>query len=213
MRTSRTAPFLSRMRYMVHIDTMLYVTYIQFMSIRHAILGFLGWKPLTGYELKKCFSDSLSFHWSGNNNQVYGTLLALLREGALTVEVQAQEKFPARKVYTITESGRAELRAWLVSEPELPVVKSDFASRLAWADVLDSEELRDLLEQYAQLLDAHILMCEERLRRGMEKPARSAREAALWKMLEDRALSQYKAERCWIEDIKLAISTMGGGTP
>ncbi|MFZ3110044.1 MAG: hypothetical protein WA234_05080 [Rectinemataceae bacterium] len=46
------------------------------MSIRYAILGFLSWKPFAGYDLKKLLSNSLSFHWSGNNNQVYGTLLA-----------------------------------------------------------------------------------------------------------------------------------------
>ncbi|HEY9053605.1 MAG TPA: PadR family transcriptional regulator, partial [Rectinemataceae bacterium] len=76
------------------------------MSIRHAILGFLSWKPFTGYELKKRFSDALSFHWSGNNNQIYGTLVQLHKDGAVTIEVVAQEKLPAKKLYTITEAGR-----------------------------------------------------------------------------------------------------------
>ena len=79
------------------------------MSIRHAILGFLSWKPFTGYELKKLFADALSFHWSGNNNQIYGSLVELHKVGAVSVEVEQQEKLPARKVYTITDEGRAEL--------------------------------------------------------------------------------------------------------
>lgn len=171
------------------------------MSIRHAILGFLSWKPLTGYELKKRFSDALSFHWSGNNNQVYGTLLALHREGAVTVEVIAQEKLPARKVYTITESGLGELQTWLASEPELPVVKSDFASRLAWAGLLGEGEYRKMLDSYAELLDAHILMCGERLKRGSEKPDRSEREAGLWYAIEEHTLALYRAERAWVGEL------------
>ena len=41
------------------------------MSIHHAILGLLSWKPHTGYDLKKVFEDSAFMHWSGNNNQIY----------------------------------------------------------------------------------------------------------------------------------------------
>jgi PadR family transcriptional regulator, regulatory protein AphA len=92
------------------------------MSIRHAILGFLSWKPFTGYELKKLFGDALSFHWSGNNNQIYGSLVELHASGAVSIEVLQQEKFPAKKLYSITELGKAELREWLLSEPELPIL-------------------------------------------------------------------------------------------
>jgi PadR family transcriptional regulator, regulatory protein AphA len=102
------------------------------MSIRFAILGFLSWKPFTGYELKKIFADALSFHWSGNNNQIYGSLVDLHSSGSVSIEVVQQEKFPAKKLYTITEQGRSELREWLLSEPELPILRSLAHVRLAW---------------------------------------------------------------------------------
>ena len=103
------------------------------MSIRHAILGFLSWQPSTGYELKKRFAEATPFHWSGNNNQVYGALIELHREGLVQVEVVQQEKRPARKVYAITERGREALEGWLREGSEPPETRADFHARLAWS--------------------------------------------------------------------------------
>ena len=69
------------------------------MSIKHAILGFLSWSPLTGYDLKKRFMGSTTLYWSGNNNQIYRSLVDLHQNGFVTKEVQQQEKLPARKIY------------------------------------------------------------------------------------------------------------------
>ncbi|RPI32756.1 MAG: DUF4180 domain-containing protein, partial [Chloroflexota bacterium] len=41
------------------------------MDIKFAILGYLSWRPFSGYDLKKLFADSAAFYWSGNNNQIY----------------------------------------------------------------------------------------------------------------------------------------------
>jgi len=79
------------------------------MTVKHAILGLLSWKPLTGYDLKRIFSDSSAFYWSGNNNQVYRTLLELFEEGLVAREVVQQENLPAKKIYSISEKGRQEL--------------------------------------------------------------------------------------------------------
>src|SRR5512142_3414350 len=136
------------------------------MSIRHTLLGFLDWKPLTGYELKKLLADSLSFHWSGNSNQVYGSLLELHRSGLASLEVQRQESRPPRKVYAITEAGRRELRSWLLAEPELPELRGPAQQRLAWARGLSDEELDGLLAAYEELLAGQVAMRRERIRRA-----------------------------------------------
>ena len=67
------------------------------MSIRHAILGFLSWQSFSGYDLKKMFSDSTALYWSGNNNQIYTTLVQLREEGLVEQEVQYQASLPAKK--------------------------------------------------------------------------------------------------------------------
>jgi PadR family transcriptional regulator AphA len=184
------------------------------MSIRYAILGFLSWKPFTGYELKKLFADALSFHWSGNNNQIYGSLVELRRDGAVTIEVLQQEKLPARKVYTITDGGREELRSWLVAEPELPVVRSMAHTRLAWADCLPGPEFEGMLAAYERLLAAQVLMCGESTRRGAEAPAgsrapaRTPREELLWKSIEARNAAFYEGELAWIRSLRRELAEL-----
>ena len=47
------------------------------MSIEHAILGLLSWRPMSGYDLKKIFEEASILYWSGNNNEIYRTLVKL----------------------------------------------------------------------------------------------------------------------------------------
>lgn len=66
---------------------------------------------------KKMIEDSSFMHWSGNNNQIYKSLVQLLEDGWVTHEVQHQESSPSKKIYTITDKGLAELRNWLTRPP------------------------------------------------------------------------------------------------
>jgi Predicted transcriptional regulators len=172
------------------------------MTIRETILGFLSWKPFTGYELKKLFADSLSFYWSGNSNQIYGSLIQLHKDGDVSIELQAQDKYPTRKVYAITQKGREALHAWLKSEPALPETRELFHIQLAWAEPLSPAELDSLFESYELLLANQITMCKETARRGGHKPERSERESLIWKRIEDGRIAAYEAELAWTKSLR-----------
>jgi PadR family transcriptional regulator AphA len=173
------------------------------MDIKYAILGFLSWRPFTGYDLKKMIAGSVAFHWSGNNNQIYTALLQLKKEELVIDQVEHQEHYPSRKVYTITDKGLAALRDWVGSQPELPQRRSTFLVQLAWADQLGSAELDALLEKYEHEIDMQLLMCREQQRRGgVTNPARTPREAYLWDMIfENHALS-YETELGWVRKLR-----------
>jgi DNA-binding PadR family transcriptional regulator len=180
------------------------------MSIRYAILGFLSWKPFTGYELKKFFADALSFHWSGNSNQIYGSLIELHKSGSVSIEVLQQEKYPAKKLYTITDQGRAELRSWLLSEPELPILRSLAQVQLAWAESLSGEELDGLLESYERQLAGQAIMCRETIRRASLapepfRPGRSAREKLIWDSIDENRASFYESELSWTKALRAKL--------
>lgn len=178
------------------------------MSIRGAILGCLGWKPFTGYELKKLFADSASLPWSGNNNQIYGSLIALHKEGKVDIEIQVQEKYPARKVYTLTEAGRAELKAWLLSPPALPEQRNLFHIQLAWAEGLSPTELDSLFASYEESLANEILMERAIAQRGRPAPARSPRESLIWRRIEEGRLAALEAELAWAQGLRGEISSL-----
>lgn len=178
------------------------------MSIRGAILGCLGWKPFTGYELKKLFAESASLPWSGNNNQIYGSLIVLHKEGKVDIEIQVQEKYPARKVYTLTEAGRAELKAWLLSAPPLPEQRNLFHIQLAWAEDLSPTELDSLFASYEESLANEILMERTLAQRGRSAPARSERETLLWRRIEEAKLGSLEAELAWAQDLRREICSL-----
>ena len=172
------------------------------MTIKYAILGFLSWRPLTGYDLKKLFSEAIFIYWSGNNNQIYRTLLELNKEGLVTSEVEHPEVGPSRKVYTITTAGVSELRQWLVSSPELPQLRNSFLIQLAWADQLAPDELDALLDKYEHEVEMQALIYQEEKRRNRIDPARTERERYLWDMISDNWVSFFENELAWVRKLR-----------
>jgi len=179
-------------------------------SIKYAILGYLSWRPLSGYDLKKLIADSVAFHWTGNNSQIYTTLVDLHREGLVTQELQPQEHYPTRKVYTITERGRADLRTWLAMMPELPQLRNGFLTQLAWADCLTAPELDALLAKYETEVQMQLLMCREQARRGSVSPARTPREGNLWRMLAENRIGFYEHEVAWAQRVRRELAAGAG---
>lgn len=174
------------------------------MTIRFAILGLLNWQPATGYDLKKIIAGSSTLYWSGNNNQIYTTLIQLGREGLVSVEVQPQASLPARKVYTITEAGKAALRAWLLSTPEPLEMRNTFLIQLSWADQLTETELGGLLDAYEEEMIVQRDMQREKARREVG-PHRTQREAYLWEMINENLQDMYEHELAWVRRVRRGL--------
>ncbi len=174
-------------------------------TIQHAILGLLSWRPFSGYDLKKAFADSTVFYWSGNSNQIYKALVQLHQDGLVTQDIQHQESLPTKKVYSITETGRAALEQWVLTTPELPEFRSTFLVQLAWADTLDAGSLDALLGTYEEEVRVQILMQQEKARRPATAPARTPREAYLWTMINQNVISAYESELRWVRDVRAGI--------
>lgn len=176
------------------------------MSIKYAILGILSYQSVTGYDLKKIIQDSSFMYWSANNNQIYKALVSLLNEGLVTQEVQHQDTSPSKKIYTITEQGKVELKKWVLSTPELPECKKTFLIQLAWADSLNNEEIHKILSNYENEIAMRLVLEQEKKRRGMFSPGRTSREVYLWNQIYDNIISSYKHELDWIQELRKEIS-------
>ncbi len=185
------------------------------MSIEHAILGLLSWQPMSGYDLKKIFEEASILYWSGNNNEIYRTLVKLHEEGLVTREVQPQESLPARKVYTITAPGRARLKSWVGSTPEPPQLRHTFLIQLAWADSLAPGELAELLARYEEEVQTLWLMARNQsrppeaalvpgARTGFldAAQARTPREALLWQRIQEHEAAFFENELKWVRGLR-----------
>ena len=105
--------------------------------LKYAILGFLSYTPMTGYDIKLRMDRSTSHFWHAKLSQIYTTLKSLEQENCVNSSVVEQTERPDRRIYTITDCGLSELKKWL-DEPytecspkkETLVLKMFFAARM-----------------------------------------------------------------------------------
>lgn len=82
------------------------------------ILGLLTFGPRSGYGLKKEIERSVGYFWQESYGQLYPTLGKLERAGLIELDA-VDGAGRGKKVYRITDEGRAALRSWL-EEPPIP---------------------------------------------------------------------------------------------
>lgn len=113
----------------------------------YAILGLLNHEDLTGYDIKKKIDVSLSFFWNVGFGQIYPTLKILVKDGLVTKweEVNNGRK---RIVYSITDSGREELKKWLSIPVEKESVKYEILLKLFFGSVLSPNDNIKLIEEF-----------------------------------------------------------------
>lgn len=85
------------------------------MALCYAILAGLSNGPKTGYDLTKGFQGSIGFFWNASHQQIYRELDRIHEKGWTSVAIEPQSGKPDRKVYALTEVGRAELLSWIES--------------------------------------------------------------------------------------------------
>lgn len=116
------------------------------MSLAHAILGLLQVEPMTGYDLKtQCFDTSIRYFWPADQAQIYRTLDKMVADGWAESTIEYQQDRPNRKVYTLTQAGRAELANWLAGEHPPLIYRDPFLVQIFFAGQLSNRQIVDLL--------------------------------------------------------------------
>jgi PadR family transcriptional regulator, regulatory protein AphA len=121
------------------------------MSLQHALLGLLNYSDMTGYDLKKMFDESISNFWYASVSQIYRELNMLEKNGFLSSVIKPQADRPDRRVYSITEKGKASFYDWMRNFPEKfsREKRDEFSLRIFFGSVLTEEQL---LQEFEQLI-------------------------------------------------------------
>lgn len=138
---------------------------------RYTVLGTLSLRPMTGYDIKKFIQQSIANFWHESYGQIYPTLKQLADDGQVTREVQPQEGKPDRYVYSVTESGRSELREWLVAPAEPQVPRIELLLKLFFGAEISREANLRHIERYREDLRGGLAICEDITRRLKEERA------------------------------------------
>jgi DNA-binding PadR family transcriptional regulator len=139
------------------------------MSLKHAILGFLSFKSLSGYDLKKAFDNSVQHFWPANQSQIYRTLAGLNEEGLVDMEVIEREERLDMKIYHITEAGREELHQWLATPLSTQDFREPFLIQVYFGGKLSVEEFDDLLQHEIQATKERLVIYDAIYKPYLEK--------------------------------------------
>jgi PadR family transcriptional regulator AphA len=98
---------------------------VRISTLGYALLTLLAREPLSGYDLAQRMKRPLGYFWQAQHSQIYPALAGLEEQGCILHQVVMQEDRPAKKVYTITGTGRAILKAWVTQPPAPPPERNE----------------------------------------------------------------------------------------
>lgn len=141
------------------------------MDVRTLCLGILSLGDATGYEIKKLVAEgSFSFFSEASYGSIYPALTKLTDEGLVTCLEQSQDKRPDKKVYSLTEIGKAELTKSLKRDPGPDKNRSGFLAAVLFAEAVSPERVLDLIQdrikQHRQKIDALEELLTEEMSEG-----------------------------------------------
>ena len=110
----------------------------------YAILGYLGIRPWTAYELTKQMGRTFHNFWPRAESGIYREMKRLVADGLASSSDDHQGRRP-RTRYEITDAGSEVLRTWLAEPRSTGFLESEAMVRLLWADHGTKREITDLL--------------------------------------------------------------------
>jgi DNA-binding PadR family transcriptional regulator len=117
------------------------------MDIRMLCLGLLSLESATGYDLKKKFELELSHLFSAGYGSIYPALADLAAEGLAVCREVKQRGRPGRKVYSITNEGRAAFRRSLQGIEPRHRVRSEFLTLALFSELIDEQQVDRVLDR------------------------------------------------------------------
>lgn len=119
---------------------------MRIMDVKTVCLGMLTDGPASGYDLKKQFESSFSHFFAAGYGSIYPALSSLAQEGYVNCEEIPQDGKPNRKVYQITDAGRAFLQLALRNPSPCHKVRSEFLATMCFAHLMRPEDVTTVLE-------------------------------------------------------------------
>jgi len=173
------------------------------MSLKHVILGWLSYEPMTGYELNAVIEISTQHFWSTSQSQIYRTLNKIEEKGWVSQQVFLQEDRPPRKVYEINVAGETELKRWLSTfhqpdPPRIPwLIQVFFAGQVKDDDIIAvlQEKLANLQRRLGRIRGARDISARQ------FEPDEDPRDIFYWMLTVDYGEMNLESQINWISTV------------
>ncbi|MBT2454342.1 PadR family transcriptional regulator [Streptomyces sp. ISL-86] len=170
------------------------------MSIRHGLLALLERGPRYGSQLRTEFESRTGSTWPLNVGQVYTTLARLERDGLVA---PGGEDSAGHTLYAITDTGRAELRAWY----ERPVDRTnpprdELSIKLAMAVGAPGVDIRAVIQSQRhstiRAMQDYTRLKGQALA-AIERGQSRERDDLAWLLVVEQLIFQTEAEARWLD--------------
>jgi len=119
------------------------------MDIKTLCLGALSIGDASGYEIKKLFEEgSFSHFYDAGYGSIYPALNKLLAEDLVTCTEVEQEGRPAKKVYSLTNTGLTKLKTDLSEEPARDKTRSESIVMMFFGHLISTSHREEILQSY-----------------------------------------------------------------
>lgn len=120
------------------------------MALQDAILAALSNGESSGYDMAKTFDVTVSNFWTASPQQLYRELDKMETAGLIEARVIQQLKRPNKRLFSLTDQGRAELREFTVRAPKPTAIRDELLVQVEAMDLSDAAAIaanvRDKLE-------------------------------------------------------------------
>lgn len=127
------------------------------MNVRTLCLSILHEREATGYEIRKlCTEGECSYFVEASFGSIYPALAKLEKEALVTSRVEHQDGKPSKKLYAITDAGRAEFINSLLDPIGPDVYRSPYLLFARFAHLLPASVVRARTQEHLDKLAKEI---------------------------------------------------------
>ena len=170
-------------------------------SPENALLGILMTGPKHGYELHAYMSARMNEFWQLSMSQIYALLKRLENEGMVESKQEWQENRPAKKIFSLTQTGKRRFLSWVQSPVQhVRDFRIEFMAKLFFIRELHLKKGNSLIDRQIEVLQKKLGGIEgskERITDGFER------------VLFSFKIAQTSAVLKWLHDCKHFLAKTG----
>ncbi len=116
------------------------------------VLAIVADGPIHGYDISRTLRSEIGQLWRLGKSQVYALLVKLEKAGLVQHERIGQDAYPAKNVFTITETGRMVLNDWAIQPVHhIRDMRLEFPVKLWFARKMGDQHKEQLIQSQLEI--------------------------------------------------------------
>ena len=164
------------------------------LSPEYALLGILMTGPKHGYEMHSYFSSHMDQFWRLSMSQIYALLKRMEKNGAVISKAELQNNKPAKKIFSITQSGKEGFLNWIYSPVNhVRNLRIEFMAKLFFINELKLKRAADIIDKQIAILRETLHLLQHPKEKTMDE---------FQKALHSFKISQATSAIEWLKECK-----------